>query len=55
LLSPGRTIVLKDGTALTTPKWAARALVAKPLGKFDGEFASHSSTYAGTGTFRYRW
>jgi autotransporter-associated beta strand protein len=25
------------------------------LAKFDGEFASHSSTYAGTGTLRYRW
>jgi Autotransporter beta-domain len=25
------------------------------LGKFDGEFASHSSTYAGTGTVRYAW
>jgi uncharacterized protein with beta-barrel porin domain len=25
------------------------------LAKFDGEFASHSSTYAGTGTFRYKW
>ena len=25
------------------------------LGKFDGEFASHSSTYAGTGTARYMW
>ncbi len=25
------------------------------LGKFDGEFASHSSTYAGTGTVRYTW
>jgi uncharacterized protein with beta-barrel porin domain len=25
------------------------------LGKFDGEFASHSSTYAGTGTLRYTW
>jgi autotransporter-associated beta strand protein len=25
------------------------------LAKFDGEFASNSSTYAGTGTFRYRW
>ena len=25
------------------------------IGKFDGEFASHSSTYGGTGTFRYRW
>ena len=25
------------------------------LAKFDGEFAAHSSTYAGTGTVRYAW
>jgi len=25
------------------------------LGKLDGEFAQHSSTYAGTGTVRYTW
>ena len=25
------------------------------LAKFDGEFASRSSTYAGTGTARYTW
>jgi uncharacterized protein with beta-barrel porin domain len=25
------------------------------IGKFDGEFASRSTTYAGTGTFRYSW
>jgi len=25
------------------------------LAKFDGEFASHSTTYAGTGTVRYTW
>jgi outer membrane autotransporter protein len=25
------------------------------LGKFDGEFASHSTTYGGTGIIRYRW
>jgi uncharacterized protein with beta-barrel porin domain len=25
------------------------------LGKFDGEFASRSSTYAGTGALRYSW
>ena len=25
------------------------------LAKFDGEFASHSTTYAGTGTLRYTW
>jgi uncharacterized protein with beta-barrel porin domain len=24
------------------------------LAKFDGEFASHSSSYGGSGTFRYR-
>jgi uncharacterized protein with beta-barrel porin domain len=25
------------------------------IGKFDGEFASRSSTYAGTGAVRYAW
>jgi uncharacterized protein with beta-barrel porin domain len=25
------------------------------LAKFNGEFASHSSTYAGTRTLRYAW
>ena len=25
------------------------------LAKFDGEFASHSSTYSGTGIVRYSW
>ena len=25
------------------------------IGKFEGEFASRSSTYAGTGTVRYSW
>jgi outer membrane autotransporter protein len=25
------------------------------LGKFDGAFANHSQTYAGTGTLRFRW
>jgi hypothetical protein len=25
------------------------------IGKFDGEFASRSSTYAGTGMVRYAW
>jgi uncharacterized protein with beta-barrel porin domain len=25
------------------------------LAKFDGEFGSNSSTYAGTGTIRYTW
>jgi len=25
------------------------------LAKFNGEFASHTSTYAGTGMVRYTW
>ena len=25
------------------------------IAKFDGEFANHSQTYAGTGTIRYTW
>ena len=25
------------------------------IAKFDGEFASHSQTYAGTGTVRWTW
>jgi uncharacterized protein with beta-barrel porin domain len=41
LTSAGAELRLADGVTL--------------LAKFDGEFASHSSTYAGTGTFRYRW
>ena len=32
-----------------------RATGVSLLAKFDGEFASHSSTYAGTGTVRYTW
>jgi hypothetical protein len=49
----------------TTAQSTIRALIAGVelrlangitlLAKFDSEFASHSSTYAGTGTFRYRW
>jgi T5SS/PEP-CTERM-associated repeat protein len=41
LTSAGAELRLADGVTL--------------LAKFDGEFASHSSTYAGTGTIRYRW
>jgi uncharacterized protein with beta-barrel porin domain len=25
------------------------------IGKFDGEFAGHANTYAGTGVLRYVW
>jgi hypothetical protein len=31
------------------------AVFADVLAAFDGEFASHSTTYAGTGTVRYAW
>jgi autotransporter-associated beta strand protein/T5SS/PEP-CTERM-associated repeat protein len=41
LASAGAELRLANGVAL--------------LAKFDGEFASHSSTYAGTGTVRYTW
>jgi outer membrane autotransporter protein len=41
LVSEGAELRLANGVTL--------------LGKFDGEFASHSSTYAGTGTVRYTW
>jgi uncharacterized protein with beta-barrel porin domain len=41
LTSAGAELRLANGVAL--------------LAKFDGEFASHSSTYGGTGTIRYTW
>ena len=41
LVSAGTELRLANGVSL--------------LGKFDGEFAGHSSTYAGTGTVRYAW
>jgi autotransporter-associated beta strand protein len=41
LVSAGTELRLANGMSL--------------LGKFDGEFAVHSSTYAGTGTLRYAW
>jgi hypothetical protein len=41
LASAGAELRLAGGVAL--------------LAKFDGEFAAHSSTYAGTGTLRYTW
>jgi hypothetical protein len=31
------------------------AFAVSRFAKFDGEFASHSSTYAGTVTVRYGW
>ena len=41
LVSAGSELRLANGVTL--------------LGKFDGEFASRSTTYAGTGTVRYAW
>jgi outer membrane autotransporter protein len=41
LVSAGTELRLANGVTL--------------LGKFDGEFAAHSSTYAGMGTVRYAW
>jgi outer membrane autotransporter protein len=41
LASAGAELRLANGVAL--------------IGKFDGEFANHSSTYAGTGTVRVTW
>ena len=41
LVSAGTELRLANGVSL--------------LAKFDGEFASRSSTYAGTGTVRYTW
>ncbi len=41
LVSEGAELRLANGVVL--------------LAKFDGEFASHSSTYGGTGTVRYTW
>jgi len=58
---PGASFVVNGATlaknsALTSAGAELRlANGVSLLAKFDGEFASHSSTYAGTGTFRYRW
>jgi uncharacterized protein with beta-barrel porin domain len=41
LVSAGAELRLANGLAL--------------FGKFDGEFAARSATYAGTGTMRYAW
>jgi uncharacterized protein with beta-barrel porin domain len=41
LASAGAELKLANGVAL--------------IGKFDGEFAGHSNTYAGTGTLRVSW
>jgi uncharacterized protein with beta-barrel porin domain len=46
---PHNSALASAGAELfVTPRWTL-------LAKFDGEFASGSQTYAGSGTFRYAW
>jgi uncharacterized protein with beta-barrel porin domain len=58
---PGATFIVngafpaKDAALASAGGELRRANRVTLLAKFDGEFASHSTTYAGTGTFRYRW
>jgi hypothetical protein len=58
---PGASFIVNGATpaknsALTSAGAELRLANGLTLvGKFDGEFASHSSTYAGTGTVRYTW
>jgi uncharacterized protein with beta-barrel porin domain len=47
--SPKNSALTSAGAELwLTQNWSV-------LAKFDGEFASGSQTYAGTGTLRYMW
>jgi autotransporter-associated beta strand protein len=58
---PGASFIVNGATpaknsALTSAGAEVRLANGVTLiGKFDGEFASRSSTYAGTGTVRYSW
>jgi uncharacterized protein with beta-barrel porin domain len=58
---PGASFVVNGATqaknsALTSAGAELRlANGVSLLAKFDGEFAAHSSTYAGTGTIRHTW
>src|SRR5262249_14389002 len=58
---PGAGFLVHGATLAKTPALTAAgaelrlATGVALLAKFDGEFASHSSTYAGTGTVRYAW
>jgi hypothetical protein len=58
---PGASFIVNGATlpknsALTTAGAELRlANGISLLAKFDGEFASHSSTYAGSGILRYTW
>jgi outer membrane autotransporter protein len=58
---PGSSFIVQGATpaknaALTSAGAELRLINGiSLLGKFDGEFAAHSQTYAGTGTVRYVW
>jgi len=58
---PGASFIVNGATpaknsALTTAGAELRLINGfSVLAKFDGEFASHSQTYAGTGTVRFTW
>jgi outer membrane autotransporter protein len=58
---PGASFIVQGATpaknsALTSAGLELRLVNGiSLLGKFDGEFASHSQTYGGTGTVRYAW
>jgi uncharacterized protein with beta-barrel porin domain len=58
---PGASFIVNGATpaknsALTSAGGELRLVNGVSLlGKFDGEFAAHSQTYAGTGTVRYVW
>jgi outer membrane autotransporter protein len=58
---PGASFIVNGATpaknsALTSAGAELRLINGvSVLAKFDGEFASHSQTYGGTGTVRYTW
>ena len=58
---PGASFIVNGATpaknsALTSAGAELRLMNGvSVLAKFDGEFATHSQTYAGTGTVRYTW
>jgi uncharacterized protein with beta-barrel porin domain len=58
---PGASFIVTGATLAKNSALASAAVEYRLangvtlLAKFDGEFASHSSTFAGTGTVRYAW
>jgi uncharacterized protein with beta-barrel porin domain len=50
-----RAIPAKDSALASAGAELRLANGISLIGKFDGEFAAHSSTYGGTGAIRYTW